>query len=353
MAFRTLSLIGVLLVLWTAFAPPADPPFGGTIFIDPDIMTSDDPSTLLTVVYRGQEMRTMYDRRANNWVQRNAYIVDTAYSDGLVIEVQVNPEFGSPDEARTQAVRWAEEVGRLPRSLRTNVQTMWIHKGVNPFGGGNQNILIHTGQADAYIADGILLETLVHEASHTSLDPLYANDPGWLAAQQADPEFISTYARDYPDREDIAESFLTWIAVRHRADRIPATMKETIENTIPNRLAFFDGLNLDLSPLITGTSVDQDPAIVQSTVLKPPYPNPFTDTLTIPVVLETAQHVRVGVYNVRGRQVRELGTHTLVAGAHALSWDGSTGSGLRAAPGVYFVRLESAERLDIQMIVLQ
>ena len=125
---RSIPFFIVLLILWTAFAPPADPPFGGTIFIDPDIMTAEDPSTLQTVVYSGQEMRTMFARRAHNWVQRNAYIVDTAFSDGLTIEVQVNPEFGSPDEARAQAVRWAEEVGRLPRSLRTNVQTMRIHK---------------------------------------------------------------------------------------------------------------------------------------------------------------------------------------------------------------------------------
>lgn len=353
MKLRTIPVFVILLLVWGAFAPPADPPFGGTIFIDPDILTEDDPSTLVVAVNNGQAMRTMYDRRENNWVQRNAYLVDTAFSDGLVIEVQVNPEFGSPDEARTQAVRWAEAVGRLPRALRTRVKTMWIHKGVQPFGGGNDNILIHTGQADAYIADGILLETLVHEASHTSLDPLYANDPGWLAAQQADPDFISTYARDYPDREDIAESFLTWLAVRHRADRIPASMKQTIESTIPNRLAFFDGLNLDLSPLIVGTSTENDPSIVRTSVLRAPYPNPFIDTLTIPVELDAPQHVEVGVYDVRGQQVKSLGMHSLDAGAHTLTWDGTMDAGLRAPSGVYFVRLQTADRLDIQKIVRQ
>ena len=38
------------------------------------------------------------------------------------------------------------------------------------------------------------------------MDGPHAASAGWLAAQAADPEFISTYARDNPTREDIAES---------------------------------------------------------------------------------------------------------------------------------------------------
>ena len=92
------------------------------------------------------------------------------------------------------------------------METVWIHRGTEPFGGGNNNLLIHTGRADLYAADGILEETLVHEAAHTSLDAAHASAPAWLAAQSADPTFISTYARDFPNREDIAESVLPYLA---------------------------------------------------------------------------------------------------------------------------------------------
>lgn len=350
---RSIPVLVALLLVWSAFVPPLDPPFSGTIFIDPDIMTEDDPSTLVAAVYQGQEMRTMYDRRANDWVQRNAHIIDTAFSDGLVIEAQVNPEFNSADEARTEAIRWAEEVGRLPRALRTEVKTMWIHKGTEPFGGGNQNILIHTGQADDYIAGGILLETLVHEASHTSLDPLYANHPDWLAAQQADPEFISTYARDNPNREDIAESFLTWLAVRHRADRIPASMKQTIESAIPNRLAFFDQLDLDLSPLVTGTATESENALPFKMTLEAPYPNPFTDQVTLALQFDAPDSIAAGVFDLTGRRVRSLGSHAFDAGKHTLTWDGTNEEGHRASPGVYFVRVVHGQQVDVQKVVLQ
>jgi len=90
----------------------------------------------------------------------------------------------------------------------------------------------------------------VHEAAHTSLDAMHAASSGWLAAQQADPTFISTYARDNPAREDIAESFLPWLAVRHRSSRISQALAETITRTIPNRLTYFDQQNFDLFPML-------------------------------------------------------------------------------------------------------
>ena len=343
---RTLFLA---LLLSAASARPMDPPFSGTIFIDPDIITASDPSDFTGATFSGQGMRTMFDRRVNNWVQKNAFLVDAAFADGSVVEVQVNPEFGSETEALTQATRWATEVGRLPRALRADVQTMWIHLGTNPFGGGNHNILIHTGQAQLYINDGILEETLVHEASHTSLDAYWAADPGWVAAQQTDPEFISTYARDNPTREDIAESFLTWLAVRHRADRISTSLKQTIETAIPNRLAFFDQLNLDLQPLAVATDVEIPAALPGAPSLGAPYPNPAAGgAISVPIELRSPATARVDVVDVTGRTLRVLVDGGLVEGTSLLSWNGRDDSGLGVPAGTYFIRMQSGSHLSIR-----
>jgi len=226
------------------------PPFSGTIFIDPDIITDTDPSAYSMMTYVGRASRTMFDRRnGGGWITIDPYLFDTSYDDGLSIEVQVNPEFSAVEEAQKQAVFYADAVGRLPTSLRTDVETMWIHEGVFPFGGGNNNILIHVGQGEAYIRDGILEETLVHEAAHTSLDPSYASSAEWIQAQNTDPTFISTYAQDYPMREDIAESFVPFLAVEYRSDRITESLKNQILKTIPNRIAFFRSLGLDMYPI--------------------------------------------------------------------------------------------------------
>jgi hypothetical protein len=242
----------LLLCLFTLAGQSAQaaPPFSGTIFIDPDIITASDPTTFTNMAYAGQGIRLMYDRRVNAFTNLNAYLFNARFDDGLATEIQVNPEFGNTNAASLQARKYGIVIGRLPTASRARVQTVWIHQGVQPFGGGNNNLLIHIGQAALYEADGILEETFVHESGHTSLDPVHASASGWLAAQAADPEFISTYARDNPTREDIAESYLPWLAIRHRPNRISTTLFNTITSTIPNRLAYFDRQNFNMYPIV-------------------------------------------------------------------------------------------------------
>lgn len=242
-----LKKIPALLAALTVSAS-ALPPYDGTIFIDPDIITSADPTTYLSYKAMGRGKRSMFDRRVDGFIKVKARLFNVRFTDSSrVVEFQVNPEFG-PTKARRQVVKYAKVIGRLPLCLRSDVRTVMIHDGVELFGGGSGNLLIHTGQSVNYERDGILEETLVHEASHASLDDDHANAKGWVAAQKADPEFISTYARDNPQREDVAETWLLWYAVRHRAERIDVTVADTVKAAIPNRLLYFDGRKFDLSP---------------------------------------------------------------------------------------------------------
>lgn len=230
--------------------PPSQttPPFHGTIFLDPDIIRSSDPSTFINLSYVGTEERIMFDRRENDWVTLTPFLFNANYDDDLSIEIQINPEFQNTDEAKIQALKYAEVIGRLPTALRLDVETAWIHKGTELFGGGNNNLLIHTGQSTLYENDGILEETLVHEASHSSLDAYHSATKGWVSAQELDATFISTYARDFPTREDVAETFLLYVAVRYRADRITPSLKDKIIETIPNRIDYLDRQNFNMYP---------------------------------------------------------------------------------------------------------
>lgn len=99
-----------------------------------------------------------------------------------------------------------------------------------------------------YERDHILEETLAHESSHTSLDEMHAASDGCLAAQKADDTFISTYARDNPTSEDVAESLVPWLAVRLHPSRVLADIRAKIEQAIPDRLAYFDAQHFSLVP---------------------------------------------------------------------------------------------------------
>ena len=151
------------------------------------------------------------------------------------------------------SVTYSKVIGRLPNFLLTNVKTVWIHKGNNDYGGGNQNLLIHTGRSVEYISKEILEETFIHEAGHTSLDWDWdglIDKAEWNNAKNKDKEYISNYAKKYPRREDVAESILPWIAVRYRLDRVSKEHAEKVLKAIPNRLKFFDEQNFDMYPIV-------------------------------------------------------------------------------------------------------
>jgi len=229
--------------------PPLPPPFGGTAYLDPDIITPNDPTAFVQLSYQGQDSREMYDRRVEGWVTVPALLFRALFDDGSAIELQLNPEFGTAAASRETAEYYAGAIGRLPVALRKDVRFVFIHRGAAPFGGGAHGLLIHTGSVDRNDLNGSLEEVLAHEGAHTSLDSTHASSPGWLAAQKADRTFISTYARDHPTGEDVAESFVAWLGLRHRPSRIEASLQSTILKTIPNRIRYFDGLALQMHPM--------------------------------------------------------------------------------------------------------
>ena len=249
---RGSASVAVLLLSLACAAPeplPQEPPYRGTAFIAPDLIVASDPSALRNLEYAGRDTRRMFDRRADAFVLTDAYLFDATFEGERVVEVQVNAEFGDTVIAERHAAFYARAIGQLPAVLRTRVETVWIHRGDQPFGGGNDNILIHTGKAAEYLRAGVLEEILMHEAAHTSLDPVLADADDWLAAQDADGGFVSDYAREHPRREDVAESFGPFFAVRHRPERISHDVAETIRATMPNRIEFFHRLQLDLHPV--------------------------------------------------------------------------------------------------------
>ena len=246
------KILVLLLIPSLSFGSKEEPPYYGTAWEFPDIISSDDFSTFQELIYKGEDEREMYDRRkGGRWVTNKAFLFDALF-ENQVIEIQVNNEFKNSNQASTEASKYAEIIGRLPNFLLTNVQTVWIHKGDNDYGGGNNNLLIHTGRTQEYLEHEVLEEILIHEAAHTSLDWNFngsINRSEWEEAQKKDKNFISIYAKDYPDREDVAETILPWIAVKYRKDSISQEDIDIILTTIPNRLKLFDEQNFDIYPI--------------------------------------------------------------------------------------------------------
>ena len=216
-----------------------------------DIIIEKDPTTFQNIVFVKKKTIKWWDRR-NGTKQKSfkAFIFKATFLKGKRdITIRVNAEFETKSKAEEQAVKYAKIIGQLPTFLRTkNLKTLTIHKGNKKWGGGNNDILIHT---DKYLR--FVEEVAIHEAAHTTLDPQWHGSikrSKWNKAIKADNKFVSRYANNFPKREDIAETINWWIAVRCKSDRISKLTYEKIILGIPNRLKYLDEQNYDTYPLV-------------------------------------------------------------------------------------------------------
>lgn len=240
-------LLTALLFLFFSVTSFADPPFRDTTEID--IVNETNPTTFTNLVYEGRAERMMYDVRVVDEPEiLNVFLFRTTYSDGLSAEFLVNPEFNSIEASSTQAEFYAYKLGQLPHALRVGVQIVWINMGAERFGMGEEGIWIHTGTG-WYRKNNRIEEVLAHEAAHVSIGQIYAYDDAWLQAQTADGKYISLYGHDHPVTEDIAESFVAYMALRCEYCDISESILNIITETIPSRITYFDSLHLNMTPV--------------------------------------------------------------------------------------------------------
>jgi len=229
-----------------------NPPFfPGTVWVTPNVITADDPTSFLELKFNGKGVRTVYDRRIG-WDTKEVFLYSAIYSDRSPVEFQINTELPNIAENLKLYTDIGLAIGRLPLGLHTNLQTVWIHDGDYAAGGGNNNVLLHKDYALRVIKNGFLEEVLLHEASHTSLDWAWKgliSEQSWNSAQNLDLGYISQYAQEYPDREDVAELFPIYYVIRNKPTIFSSELAVEIERSQKNRFAVYDSLSVDLTPV--------------------------------------------------------------------------------------------------------
>lgn len=77
------------------------------------------------------------------------------------------------------------------------------------------------------------------------------------------------------------------------------------------------------------------------------YPNPFNPSTTIRYQLGSEMDLTAQVYNLQGQRVETLFEGRQGMGSHWLTWN-ATG----VASGVYFIRLQSEEIVQVRKVLL-
>ena len=89
----------------------------------------------------------------------------------------------------------------------------------------------------------------------------------------------------------------------------------------------------------TGVPTSPAPGLPLALALHQNLPNPFNPSTVIPFDLPDRAAVRLVIFDVGGRVVRELTSEVLEPGRHAATWNGRDTNGAPMGSGVYFARL--------------
>lgn len=150
--------------------------------------------------------------------------------------------------------------------------------------------------------------------------------------------------------EDTPASANTW-------QRILFRIEDYVPPTHTMRLRFV--ANDDDPPSIVEAAVDDVRLLAFAPGVVPPAapafasarPNPFGAQATLSLVLPDAGPVRLAVYDVTGRRVRQLADGVFPAGTHAFTWDGRDENGRSLPSGLYFARIEALGAHAVQKLL--
>mgnify|MGYP000660396535 FL=1 len=109
------------------------------------------------------------------------------------------------------------------------------------------------------------------------------------------------------------------------------------------------------TPGVTNTNelgLDDDVTIPEQYTLHQNYPNPFNPRTSIRYDLPDNERVNIIIYDMLGRQVKQLVDEYQDAGFKSIIWDATNDFGKPAATGVYLCKIQAGEYMQTKKMVL-
>lgn len=211
---------------------------------DVDLILDDDPTTLATIEFLGNDRREMPDSRHEELFDLNSYIFKLSFDDQTSVEIWAHSSFPSMQKAKTSAEAIVRPLGKLPKAMRERLNHVVLHKGNEAAFSEHLGhfFVLYSENIDKRLSDNDLEETVFHESVHTTLDYEHSNDPDWIRAQRKDNAFVTQYGKQNPKGEDLAETALFAYSQFINSERLPVKLTDWLDTNIPNRLKYL--LNL-------------------------------------------------------------------------------------------------------------
>jgi len=105
-------------------------------------------------------------------------------------------------------------------------------------------------------------------------------------------------------------------------------------------------------PYLVNDVEKTDDVVVTDFLLEQNYPNPFNPTTNIEFRIANSGFVSIKVYDILGREVKDLVNEELSDGIYKIDWNGDNEFGEKVSSGIYFYRLETGSFVNSRKMIL-
>ncbi len=146
-----------------------------------------------------------------------------------------------------------------------------------------------------------------------------------------------------------------------RMDVDSSYIYDVVNALTPGILLFVDCVGYGLLPsteCVSQLAIDNVTEVSQSNdipavfSLHPAYPNPFNASTTIGFDIAIGGDVRLSIYDITGRMVREFDMGNLSPGKSSIIWDGTDANNIPVTSGTYFYRIECGDKAATARVTL-
>lgn len=262
------------------------------------------------------------------------------------------------DDARSGAWEWADPVATFdgPRVMQPESDHTSA-PGTRCFVTGNGEPGAAAGASDIDLGCTTLLSPPFALAD---FDRAYLSYARWFGMGGATSD-------DTLHAEISSDGGATWVALESVTE--PDTTWHLVQFALHDRIMLTDQVRFRMRACdlanqgVTEAALDdfeidvfglpeEEPQVEGPTRLLPSGPNPARGVSTLRFELGATARVRIDVYDVLGRRVRQLRDQQMAAGEREVGWDGRNDRGERVSAGLYFYRLEAGSFHGVRSVVL-
>jgi FlgD Ig-like domain len=81
------------------------------------------------------------------------------------------------------------------------------------------------------------------------------------------------------------------------------------------------------------------------------FPNPFNASISIAYEIKKTEVVHLKIYNINGKEVKNLVNRTEHHGFYKIKWDGKNNQGISISGGIYFVHIQTGNSIQTRKII--